>query len=348
MTDRVLNIRTSERSSFKRCRRAWGWGSTYKAGRASKEEPIFFWLGTGIHFALEDYHGYNVYGSPVDAWNAFVVATKKTEKGVPEDWAEGNELAVGMLEYYLRWLQGRDPLKTLYIDGVPQCEVRFEIPMDVKPPPGYDKVNYVGTFDRVCEDSAGQLWLVDYKTAQKFQHMHLETDQQISSYMWAASVLYEKPIAGFVYQQHRKTLPKQPRVLQNGKLSTAKQVTTWRLYNDALRKLYGNVDAAPRDNIRFLNDLAAQESEERDAFIRRDRTSRNQHQLESEGVKITLELEDILNPDLPLYPNPTMQCSWCQFQDACIALDDGSDWEAILHSTTTTRDEDTSWRQLLQ
>ncbi len=60
------------------------------------------------------------------------------------------------------------------------------------------------------------------------------------------------------------------------------------------------------------------------------------------------------NPNLPLYPNPTKDCSWdCNFRDICIMVDRDDDWEYALQDTTVQRDDNQaeeikSWRQLLK
>jgi len=69
-----------------------------------------------------------------------------------------------------------------------------------------------------------------------------------------------------------------------------------------------------------------------------------------------MELEDITNPNLPLYPNPTKDCEYmCPMQAACVALDDGSDWEGTLGTysvatgdvLTQREKEQLQWRNLL-
>ena len=351
---KVAYIHTSDRILFKRCRRRWGWMSPLKGNLAISQPATYFWLGQGIHFGLEDFHGYDQYGSPRKALEAFCDACRRTPRlELPDDWEEALELGQGMMDYYLAWLENRDPLKTLWIDGVPQVEVPFEIPLpdEIARSYGYDKVFYAGTFDRVATDEFDLSWLVDYKSAIQFQTGHFPTDSQVGSYIWAGSSLYDRPFQGLIYQQHRKALPVPPPTLQSGRISTNKSQNTTRiLYREALLNLYGAIEKAPAGNVEFLNRLAMEEFEEADRFIRRDRISRNAHSVEAEGVKILLEAEEMLNPDLPLYPNPTRDCSWdCPLLEPCISLDDGSDWEASLKGITQPRLEARDeWRANLQ
>ncbi len=343
-------IRTSDRNSFRGCRRLWGWQSGLRSNLGTVEPYTPFWLGSGIHYGLEDFHGYNLFGSPANAFKGYAEACRKTKEiTMPDDWREAVELGTEMLDYYEVWLQGRDPLKTLWIDNIPQVEVRAQIPLPFKSKE-YDKVFYDLTIDRVAVDEFDRLWLQDYKSALRFETGHLDTDPQVTAYCWAGNVLYDRPIEGMVYQQHRKVVAEGPKILQGGKISTAKnQITSHRLYKDALENLYGKVEKAPGGNIRCLNRLAEQETEDRDAFIRRDWIERSNRQMAAEGEKILQQLAEMLDPDLPLYPNPTRWCGGCFFLGACVALDNGDDWESILKDTTQTRPEERDeWRKHLK
>jgi hypothetical protein len=58
----------------------------------------------------------------------------------------------------------------------------------------------------------------------------------------------------------------------------------------------------------------------------------------------------MLNPDLPLYPNPTRQCPYmCSFLAPCVTMDDGGDWEHELDLEFSSRDQDSErfWRRRL-
>jgi hypothetical protein len=351
---RKLVIRTSDRSAFKRCRRKWGWHSGIRQNLRIKDSPSYFWVGTGGHFALEDWHGYNHFGHPVEAFNAYVTACKETKRrlgfGLPDDWEEQTELAQGILEHYLIWCQHREMHKTVWIDGEPQCEIKCEIPLPVEPPEGYDIVVYQLTLDRLVEID-GEFWITDYKFYKTFSQAMLDMDAQMSAYIWGASTIFEKPIAGAILHEFRKEVPHEARILSTGKISHAKdQLTTQRIYREALINMYGDVDNAPMMNVRCLNDLAAQESPERDKFIKRSRTRRNEMQMQAEGTKVLMEAEDMTNPDLPLYPNPTRDCSWdCDLQDICLMIDRDDDWSNLLGELTIARtEENDQWRVHLQ
>ncbi len=352
--ERVAVVRTSDRGGFKRCRRRWGWQSHLRGNLTTIEGIAPLWFGSGIHFALEDFHGLHNYDHPIQAFEDYVRATHKqsklTGKRLPFDWPEHVLLGRGMLSYYVdTWLQARDPLKTFIWQGKPQVEVHALIPIPVDTP-YYDKVLYAVTLDRVIEADDGFLYIVDYKTAKRIQTQFFQTDPQISAYCWAASQLYGRPIGGFIYQQHRKDVPVLPRLLSNGTYSTTRsQLTSHRFYRQALQNLYGEVTKAPADNLEYLNWLNEQDTPSQDRYVRRDWVYRNEYQIESEGAKIILEMEDMLNPELPLYPNPTRECgNMCSFNNACISMDDGGDWEEELRVAFQQKDADfDSWRKYL-
>jgi hypothetical protein len=358
LAPRTAVIRTTDRATFRSCRRKWAWSSHLMGNLEPKQAAAPLWFGTGIHYALEDFFGVKDHPTAKDALDAYVRATvRQNRQEMPDDWKEQTELGMGMLEYFEKyWLPGRDPLTTYVHNGIPQTEVNFvvDLPFNPKehfPDSPYDKVVYSGTIDRVTIDDDGQLWLVDYKTAKQLKTSHFANDSQVSAYCWAAYHIYQRPVAGMIYWQFLKAVPKPPEPLKSGKISVAaNQRTTRPLYRQALIDCYGSVAAAPVENKKFLNQLALLEGPDHDAFIRRDRIYKNPASLQAEGVKILLELEDMLNPHLPLYPNPTFMCPhMCPFYEACVSMDDGSDWEQQLRDETQPRpSSQESWRKYIQ
>jgi len=351
-------IRTSDRILFKTCRRRWAWQSHLRGNLGPKRKASPLWLGSGIHYALEDFHSVRTYGSPAEAFKAYCKASFKLARkhnqtnSFPEDIHELIDLGTRMMEYYSIWLESREQIQTYIHNGVPQVEVNFKIKLPWEEGKyGLDDVFYSGQMDRVAIDEQGFLWIVEYKTAKAIQTSHYATDAQVTSYCWAASCIYDRPVAGVIYQQHRKTLPEEPRILANGTISTAQNmITSHRMYRQALIKVYGDVGRAPKANVDYLDALAYKEQPRDDGFIRRDYIYRNQFQIESEGQKIMMEADEMLNPELHLYPNPSRSCAFmCSFLSPCNSLDDGSDFEHELKLTTTNREtEYDSWRKYLE
>ncbi len=365
---KAIIIRTSDRITFKQCRRKWAWSSHLKRNLGSKNMAGPLWFGSAIHYALEDYHGFKAFDSAADAFRAYCIATSKQHiRDLPEDAPVLYKLGTAMMEYYTNdWLRTRQADETYYhpdpITGVlvPQVEVNFEIeiPLDEFPVlkafagiHGADCVLYRGTIDRVAIDAFGRLWVVEYKTAKIAEHMHYQTDSQVTTYVWAATHIYGRPVAGVVYMQFVKNEPVPPRILSTGKISTASNlVTSAPLYRRQLENIYGTAEKAPADIYKFYVDLMSKEDENKDRFIHREYIERNKHFTATEAQKILLELEDILNPDLPLYPNPTRDCSrMCSFLGACVSFDDGGDWEGNLMEQFSARDQapDRLWRNRL-
>ena len=190
-TERIATIRTSDRITYRRCRRRWAWSSHLRGNIGPKQNPAPLWMGTGFHMALEDCHGANLFGHPAEAFKAYKAATiaaaRKDMNRLPADIDELTELTIGMLSYYWdEWMIPRDPLQTFFFNNIPQVEVNFRIDVPWEPGKfGYDRVVYSGTLDRVVIDEHGQLWIVEYKTAKTIQTLHYSNDSQVSTYCWA-------------------------------------------------------------------------------------------------------------------------------------------------------------------
>lgn len=189
---------------------------------------------------------------------------------------------------------------------------------------------YHGTMDRIVKDRLGRWWIMDWKTAKGADTNKLDTDDQISAYMWAAEQWFERPIHGFVYVQLTKDLAKEPKRLANGQLSVdKKQKTTYARMRQALIREFGEVSKAPKKYIDFLNHLATLETPEGDRFIRWDLVHRTKEQKISTYNHILAEVKLMVDPELYLFPNPTRDCIWdCPFRDVCLMMDNGQEKEA--------------------
>ena len=182
---------------------------------------------------------------------------------------------------------------------------------------------YHGTMDRIVCDKYGRYWVLDYKTAKGADTNKLDTDDQISAYLWAFEKWFGIKPYGFIYLQLTKEAVQEPKRLKNGELSVdKKQKTTYSLLKQEIINDYGTVNAAPAKLIQFLNHMASIESPEGDRFIRWDFVKRTPEQIRSTEEHIIGELRHMLWDDLYCYPTPTRDCIWdCPCRDLCLALD---------------------------
>ena len=347
------SIHTSDRALFLRCRRKWGWGSRLRMNLVSRNDrPVpWFWFGSGWHFSMEDYHGWKHYPSMAAAFEAYVYAHPESKR--PYGWEDMITLAQGMANYYTTyWQPVYDEWHTLWLDddgkpckagtGTPQVEIDFSLQI----PGRRDKAPFAGTFDGIIYDDYGRWWIKEVKTAREIDTSKLDTDAQITGYCLAAEHHYRHEIAGVVYLQFLKDVPKEPRVLANGDISDdIRQRTTYHMFRPAVIKRYGEIP----DKLRpVLDKLLEGETTEGNKFIRVDRVYRNSEQTKNEIWKLQAVAKDMLNPNLSLYPNPTNTCAKeCEFYSACLAMDDGSDWESMLEDEFVPRSDEFDWRSNL-
>lgn len=350
MEKEQVHLHTSDRVGFKRCRRKWHFASPLKENL----EPIRkssgpLWLGSGIHWVLEDWHGYRKFATMEEAFQAYYKVFPEEE--LPPEVSNLYETGIKMLDYYKGYTEKKPWYKTVWIEGVPQVEVGFSIPI-----PELDtaekEVFYHGTFDKVVEDEYGNWYILDYKTAAAIDTNKLTTDPQISAYLWAAEIHYSKPIAGLIYLQMVKSTPSQPKILKSGDVSKDKaQRTTHALYREALIKAYGKV---PQEYIDILNHYAELETPEGNSFIRIDVVERNKKAKLATYQNIIAEGKDMLNSELSIYPNPTRDCMWdCPFRTVCLTIDEGGEYESWIgyefqKRNQSAKQELPAWRQLIE
>lgn len=343
-------IHISDQQQFRRCRRKWDLGSNTRRNLHSKAESSSpLWFGSGFHFVMEDYHGYKRFATPFDAYLAYKKCFKPEQ--LPLDIMELDLLAEGMFKHYQNFLQQRsESLTTLWINSIPQVEVMWKAPSDLFLEG--QRIWFYGKFDRICVDLNGSWWILDYKTARAFDNSKLDTDDQVSRYTWAGKLIYPNiDFAGCVWQTHKKTAPHEPEQLKRGGLSVNKQQdTTHFMYRRALNNLVPGWESESK-YMEMLDHLINAETPDGDKFIQRTFTKRNSYQLAAAQKHGEDMVIDMLDPNLALYPNPTRDCSWdCDFREACIMMDDGSNWEQHLLDNFEARPQFSAhddWRKFL-
>jgi len=345
-----ISIHTSDRNSYRRCRRKWNWTSALREHLEPVQINDKFFVGNCLHYSMEDFHGYNYFGHPYNAFKAYYDAykewalEKETEEYSALLFEEETEFAQGLLDHYASyWLKQRNLFETLWIDSNPLVEVEFSIYIPELSEHLGKPVIYQGKVDRVVKDDIGRLWIVEYKTTTAFENEKLQTDPQCSNYAWASQFFLPEPVSGIIHMQFVKDAPKPPRILKNGDISTAKdQKTTLKLLRDALIEKYGLVPSKYND---LIKNLMEKEDDYGDSFIRVAYVERNNYHRANEYPKILAEAFEMTSENLIAYPNPTRDCSWdCDFRTPCLLMDGGLDWQYVIKENYQKREEgDKPW-----
>jgi PD-(D/E)XK nuclease superfamily len=318
----IQMLRTSERTSFKRCPQRWWWGTVEGLTPIRMKNPL--WFGIGIHQALAEWYleGSKRGPHPAETWTAFC---EDEERFIPTDYEEDGakyvdavELGVSMCNEYVK-LYGKD--SHWNVISTEQTFRQLIADPRYKPEPGGKLkalVRYVGTFDGVYRDLRnGKIYLMEHKTAAGIQTRHLPLDDQAGSYWMVAGKILRKQgligpresLEGIMYNFLRKSLPDDRKRNEKG---------------EALNK-DGSVSKrqpAPA----FLRELVERTSVER---------KKMQERIQAEA----LHMAAMRNGDLPVYKKTTKDCDWdCDFYKMCIMDEGGGDVEEYKDAMYVRRD----------
>ncbi len=353
-------IRTSDRLSFKGCRRAWDYGSKIRqdlepAGAVPK--PLEF--GTAIHAALEVWYHPDTWGRDrevielaalqrfldvqEDQKRRYLEAQgqETLEEAMAEDYKERLTLGSGMLGHYFDYSKRKDTrFKPVAV------ELEFEVPIFYEgDTPGPLTVHegrlrtfdgefvvYQGRIDMLVQDADGLYWIWDHKTTARMEEdtSFLELDEQCGSYGWALQHMLKIPIAGIVYNQLYKGFPQPPKKNANQRKGlwysvNKMQDTSYDLYLATVQEgdPLGYAGGGYDDILNYLKNEGKQ-------FFRRIQVHRNQKEYESLGRQIADEAIDMLD-DPRIYPNPgKWRCGWCAFRGPCLAQNEQSDVQYLI------------------
>lgn len=303
---RLPILRTSERTSFKRCPQRWWWG--YREGLRPQGPPNEkLWFGEGIHLALALYYipGRKRGIDPRKTWRKFVnddimvIRTQFDKDYDTSAYVDAGPYGEALLDLYLQE----------YGDDSHWEIIAPEQKFDVLIPHPLLAGKYIrrlyGTFDGVFRDldEGRHVKLLETKTAAQITIGHLELDDQRGTYLTVAD-----------------------HVLRHQGLITPDEYIVDMVYN-FLRK--GKVDDdRPKDGEgRFLNkDGSISKNQGSRLFLRHPvGISRGEadSQLERIGEE-ALAMDFMKDGTLMPWKHTTKDCSWdCEFYQMCV-LDEGN------------------------
>ena len=329
------SIHVSDITNFLKCRRAWNWSSAIRDNLEAAKPYAPFYVGRAIHYCIEE----NIlHKTPYeDSLDAFVLNERNQMGGVPADeifaLEENLDLVSGMLRHYdLTW--GTESNQTFANDKMEflNVELEFTVPLGI---PGREDIVLSGRFDGVFQHLPSRtFWLWETKTTRSITELlnGLANNLQNYIYLWAMKQMDYLPVRGMLYNILRKAAPTEPKLLQSGFLSQAKNMaTTYAAYLDAIKRTHPTFDG------RYINEYYGPHlywlSQQENGFFLRHPIRRNDEELENVMAWVRQIALEMVNPSLPIYPNFNwMACNFCQFRNPCLMTDRGADITSVMQT----------------
>lgn len=271
---------------------------------------------------------------------------------IHEEFEMHRDLGIGMMTYYRDYAKTHDEFVVVAAEAMFSVPLGFEAIDPREDSPNYGKkieVHARGKRDSIIYSPRTERFaLLENKTASSMEDEYftkLELDPQVTTYMWASQEeakihdLPYKRIDGTLYNVLLKKYPKPPTILKDGvspSLNRKDECTTAELFaayiaEAGIKEIYDN-DPKMQGYYNYLVNLGDRQ------FVERRQVLRNPHHLKSQGQHLRAIAEEMLNPNVAIYPTPSgsWYCTKCQFRIPCIAAEDGSDYVHILSDAYET------------
>jgi len=337
------DLRPSDRTWFKRCRRSWDLGSRLRRNL----EPVEPAYALDIDRALRD--GLAVYYFPgMWEWDRNVVLPltyAAFERGLRRQ-RDGHDLTPAQEEAWEQSLADGRRLLDHYLAWAPAADrfwpVRVETDFDVQIPDPTTAdtdlvstegraVRYGGRVDLLLVDEHDAYWVVRHRLVERFTEPDLlRLDDEIVAAAWAWELFYlGMRISGTIHNELRiggeppdpADPVRRPRASHAFARARAQH-----------RRMYAQAEYVPTDMV----------VEEGGGMFRRTRIPRSRAALDDLGRRLATEALEMLDERSPLYPTPAPEhCSACDFRAPCLAMNEGADAEAILAAAYRVRPPET-------
>jgi PD-(D/E)XK nuclease superfamily len=309
----LTQVRTSERSSFKRCRFAWDIAFN-KNLRPVRTAPALR-FGTLVHQAMELRYPVGRKRGPLPHRSFMKLFDAEVELNGPmlmklgddgfEEWHSARDVGVHILEEFIDEFGDDERFEVLATEQV------FQTP--VLSPGGELVFTYVGTLDGVWRDleHRGRLLIHDWKTAGRISTAHLAVDDQASAYLTFA--------AQWLRAQH--IIP--------AKADLSRMMYTY------IRK--AEPDDRPRDaNGSYLNKDGSVSKRQPPPLFHREWVYRGKHTHElvrERAIQEFREMQMVRAGELAVLKSAnSFACGNCGFRAPCEAHEIGADFGSVLDS----------------
>ncbi|MGH4019794.1 MAG: hypothetical protein ACRDT0_11270 [Pseudonocardiaceae bacterium] len=318
-------IRPWEGALFRSCRRAWELGARERQDYEPVEPSRVFDLDEAIHDALDVYYfpgmwewdraivrplALQAFGKSMRRQHAAYARHREPSAAQQREWEEHLELGTGMLERYFAF--------ALQADGFTPVQVATQFDVTIPDPASPDNglttpdgrgIIHRTRIDMVVMDEHELYWLVEHGTLDRpwdgVDRLLLDEPSLTRSWAWQLGFLTK--IEGTIHNELRSDVP-------------------------------GAAGPADRIELDARDGPSGFITQQRNDHFRRTRIPRSGDDLERRGVAIALEAQDMVDPMLRLYPNPSWErCSRCAYRRPCVAMTQGVDERAILDASYRKR-----------
>lgn len=265
---------------------------------------------------------------------------------IHEEFELHRDLGLGMMDFYKQYAAKNDHFVVVSAENKFSVPLGFEVIDRREDSPNYGErveVHARGTRDAILYNpDTERFGLMDHKTAFEIGPNYftkLEMDEQVLTYFWCSEYeaeVYDLPykrIDRVIYNVLRKAYPKPPSILKDGvspSIDRKNESTTAELFakyidEAGIREIYNVNDKW----ISYYNWLVQMGDNN---FIQRKAVTYNPMQVAASRKHYTWVAQEMLDPNLKIYPTPRgeYQCTMCQFRAPCLAADDGSDFIEML------------------
>ena len=345
-------IRASERTAFKRCRRAWDFGSRSRQNyeplvparafdlEKAVHDALALWYFPGmwewdrslvLGFAMEGFH--KSMRKQLDAYAAVADVSEAQD----EEWQAQVGQGERLLDRYFAWAPGVDAFSPVRVDTDFDANVPDPTTVGVDlVARGGGPIHYQGRVDALVVDAYDAYWIMDHRLVVdgEWENVNqLLLDEQSIAACWAWEIFYYgMKIAGTIHNELRLCVPETADAASDQPPPTPAlpepeaDAPTYDVVGR--RRLYLQAVRVPDERVQISGNEA----------FRRTRITRTRAELEACGRQVAQEALEMTSPDLIIYPSPCVaNCAPCPYREPCIALNMGTDEHAILEANYRNR-----------
>lgn len=296
-------ISYSQGRSYLTCRRKWQLERIYP-----RKYKDYFTIGSLVHAGVALYYNNIKNGTNYDVFEEMLTVAESIIHEHPSFESEilaNLESAKAYVTNYINFASAKDFFKPVEIEQEYIVELSAE-----------EKTACKIIIDGLVETAEGDLYLLEHKTPARIEEDHLALDAQITLYWALLENILDRPIKGVVYNMIRKKVPSTPKILQHGGLSAAAIDTTAEIYLEAVQKVYGDVENAPE----AVQSRYAQLCMSNNEYVARRILTRSPEELSDVFDRFKVLASEIAfrkQTNVGIIPNPTTDCSRCDFAELC-------------------------------